>query len=83
MTNLVGHAWIALRAEEGRHALGVATGRFAAAFGAAPPGLIINSLPDDKVVDANDAFLALTGRGRAEVLGQTTGCSWISTTSRT
>ena len=72
MSMLVGHAWIALRAEEGRQALGVATDRFAAAFGAAPSGLIISTIPDNKIVDANAAFLALIGRSRAEVVGQTT-----------
>jgi diguanylate cyclase (GGDEF)-like protein/PAS domain S-box-containing protein len=69
---LAGHAWIALRSEERRHALGVATDRFAAAFSAAPSSLIISTLPDGKIVDANNAFLATAGRIRAEVIGQTT-----------
>ena len=72
MTNLVGHAWIALRSEEGRQALGVATDRFAAAFSAAPSGLIISTIPGNKIIDANRAFLTLIGRSRAEVIGQTT-----------
>jgi diguanylate cyclase (GGDEF)-like protein/PAS domain S-box-containing protein len=72
MRALAGHAWVALHSEERQHALGVATDRFAAAFSAAPSSLIITSLPDGKIVDANHAFLEVTARTRAEVLGRTT-----------
>jgi diguanylate cyclase (GGDEF)-like protein/PAS domain S-box-containing protein len=73
MRALADHAWIALRSEERSHALVAATDRFAAAFGAAPSGLIISTLPDGRIVDANDAFLTLVHRTRLEVIGQTTG----------
>jgi diguanylate cyclase (GGDEF)-like protein/PAS domain S-box-containing protein len=69
---LAGHAWIALRSAEGTRALGAATDRFAAAFSAAPSSLIISTLPDGKIVDANNAFLGVTGLARAEVVGRTT-----------
>jgi diguanylate cyclase (GGDEF)-like protein/PAS domain S-box-containing protein len=72
MRALAGHAAIALRSEERKRALSVATDRFAAAFSAAPSSLIITSLPDGQIVDANDAFLAVTGRFRSEVIGRTT-----------
>src|SRR4029077_20684699 len=68
---LAGYAWIALRSEEGTHALGAATDRFAAAFSAAPSSLIISRASDSKIVDVNDAFIAVIGRQRAEVIGGT------------
>jgi diguanylate cyclase (GGDEF)-like protein len=68
---LAGYAWIALRSEEGTHALGAATDRFAAAFSAAPSSLIISRASDAKIVDVNDAFLAVVGRPRDEVVGGT------------
>jgi diguanylate cyclase (GGDEF)-like protein/PAS domain S-box-containing protein len=73
MRALADHAWIALDSEERRRALTVATDRFAAAFGAAPSGLIISKVADGKIVDANAAFLTLIGRQRSEVVGVTTG----------
>ena len=68
---LAGYAWIALRSEEGTHALGAATDRFAAAFSAAPSSLIISRASDAKIVDVNDAFLAVVGRSRDAVVGGT------------
>jgi diguanylate cyclase (GGDEF)-like protein/PAS domain S-box-containing protein len=71
MRALAGHAWIALHSEERRHELSAATDRFAAAFSAAPSGLIISTLPDGRIIDANDAFLSLVGRPREQVIGRT------------
>ena len=68
---LAGYAWIALRSEEGTHALGAATDRFAAAFAAAPSSLIISRASDSKIVDVNDAFLAVVERPRPQVIGGT------------
>ncbi|HTH71447.1 MAG TPA: EAL domain-containing protein [Candidatus Saccharimonadales bacterium] len=68
---LAGYAWIALRSEEGTHALGAATDRFAAAFSAAPSSLIISRAIDSTIVDVNDAFVAVIGRPRGEIVGRT------------
>jgi diguanylate cyclase (GGDEF)-like protein/PAS domain S-box-containing protein len=72
MEGLADHVWIALEREERQHALGAATDRFAAAFQAAPSGLVISTVGEDKIVEANEAFLTLIGRSRAEVVGRTT-----------
>ena len=72
MQSLANHAAIAVFSEERRHELAAATERFAAAFEAAPSGLIISTLPDQKIVDANGAFLTLIDRTRVEVIGRTT-----------
>jgi PAS domain S-box-containing protein len=45
--------------------------RFATAFRASPVALAIQRLEDDRFVDANEAFAALTGHDRAALLGHT------------
>jgi diguanylate cyclase (GGDEF)-like protein/PAS domain S-box-containing protein len=71
MAGLADHVWITLERETRRRALTAATDRFAAAFQAAPSGLIISTVGDDKIVDANDAFLALIGQAREQIVGRT------------
>ena len=66
------HAAIALETDEREHALSAATDRFAAAFHVVPSPMLINSVPEGRIVEANDAFLRLTGLRRAEVTGKTT-----------
>ena len=65
------HAWIALESAEQRHELEAAGDRFAAAFNAVPSSLIITRAEDSTIIDANDTFLELIGRSRAEVVGRT------------
>ncbi len=43
--------------------------RFATTFRHSPIGLLLTHLHSDSIVDANDAFLAIIGRSRTEVLG--------------
>ena len=45
--------------------------RFSTAFRASPVALVIQTLEDDRLVDANDAFTALLGFERAHFLGRT------------
>ena len=71
MGGLADHVWIALENEERKQALSAATDRFSAAFQAAPSGLMITTARDQKIVDANDAFLALIDRPRSEIIGRT------------
>src|SRR5438552_8768366 len=66
------HSSIALEVREREHALGAATDRFAAAFQAVPSAMLITSLPDSRIVEANAEFLRLTGFSRSEVVGKTT-----------
>ncbi|HEX9374570.1 MAG TPA: PAS domain S-box protein, partial [Roseiflexaceae bacterium] len=40
------------------------------AFRASPVAMVISALADGRIVDANDRFLAMFGRERADVLGQ-------------
>ncbi len=44
--------------------------RFASAFRASPVAMVISALAGGRIVDANDRFLAMFGRERADVLGQ-------------
>ncbi|MGA2749757.1 MAG: response regulator [Verrucomicrobiota bacterium] len=57
-----------LRAEQ---ALRLSEERFSKAFKASPIPLAIQSLLDEKYVDANQGFLSLTGYSRDELIGQT------------
>ena len=45
--------------------------RFAKAFRSSPIPLAIQTFPDDRFVDANDAFLRMTGFAREEMIGRT------------
>ncbi len=46
---------------------------FSKAFRSSPHGMAILTLRDRKFLDVNDAFVALAGRGRDEILGRTPG----------
>ncbi|MEK7863021.1 MAG: ATP-binding protein, partial [Chloroflexota bacterium] len=45
--------------------------RFSKAFRASPVGIVISSLPEGRVIDANDAYLAMFGYRRDELIGRT------------
>jgi two-component system, cell cycle sensor histidine kinase and response regulator CckA len=56
---------------QAQDALRLSEERFSKAFQASPIPLVIQSLLDEKIVDANTGFLRLTGYGRDELIGQT------------
>jgi PAS domain S-box-containing protein len=58
------------RAEE---ALRQSEERFSRVFRASPAGIAITAAADGRFVDANDAFYALTGYSREEIIGRTSG----------
>ena len=44
--------------------------RFSKVFHASPLGIVISSLPEGRIVDANEAFLAMYGFAREEMIGR-------------
>lgn len=58
---------------EARRAQRVAEERFARAFRTAPIPFVIRRIADDRIVEANAQFEALTGLSREELLGMTAG----------
>jgi PAS domain S-box-containing protein len=59
-------------------ALSASETRFAKVFRASPDAIVITRLQDGQIIDANDAWCALTGysRGEAARLGTTRGAMW-------
>src|SRR6185295_12880652 len=53
------------------HALKRSEERFEKAFRANPAAMSMSTLPEGRVLDVNDRFLAMTGWKREEVLGRT------------
>jgi PAS domain S-box-containing protein len=53
-------------------ALRVSEEKFAKAFHISPDAVLISSVEDGRILDANDSFLRLTGYTRAEVVGRHT-----------
>jgi PAS domain S-box-containing protein len=53
-----------------REALSQSEKRFKSIFASTPEPLVFLTWGDSRVVEANEAFLCLTGQGRAEVLGR-------------
>jgi PAS domain S-box-containing protein len=47
-----------------------AESRFAAAFKASPVAKVISTMADGRIVDANERFLTMFGRTRADIIGQ-------------
>ncbi len=45
--------------------------RFSKAFRASPVGIVVSSLPEGRIIDANDAYLAMFGYRRDELIGRT------------
>jgi two-component system, cell cycle sensor histidine kinase and response regulator CckA len=58
--------------KRGEEALRHSEEKFATAFRSSPDGLALARLPDGTLLDVNDAFLAISGYAREEVLGRTT-----------
>jgi two-component system sensor histidine kinase UhpB len=72
IVGVVGFAFDVTDRRRAETALRESEQRFAMAFHANPAPLVITTLGDGKVLDANDAFLRLLDRPREEVIGETT-----------
>ena len=59
------------QAEEKSAALSASEQRFGQVFRLSPDGIAVTSVAEGRIIEANDAFLRILGRARAEVVGRT------------